>query len=209
MGLFDRFRRDDRTPPPAPTDSEIDGAAELADWLRGFASAGLRDFDEVVEAAAEAVDDDPESFPGLDEDDARRVAATVWADLVAREESWPDEGDYPRLIAASDDLAERGVLARMDFTCCQNCGHTEIGDERDGEDDPTWAYTFFHQQDTERLEPGGADLYLAFGTFRASRDVDASLLERAAGDEDAQREVMAHSDVLAARRWSTPCAVRA
>ena len=53
-------------------------------------------------------------------------------------------------------------MGRMDFTCCQTCGHAEIDDEL-GPAREERGYTFFHQQDTERIADG--QLYLAYGAF--------------------------------------------
>ena len=65
----------------------------------------------------------------------------------------------------------------------------------DGAERPR-GYVFFHQQDSERLAPGGSDLYLAFGGFRAATDVDPVLVERArAGDDEAKGEVVRASEV--------------
>lgn len=201
MGFLDRFRDRGASAPSGPVEPvaipDSGPAAELADWLRELAGPGFRDRGDVVEAAVQAVEDDPDGYPGLGSDDAVRVAAAVWAQLLGRQAGWSDEGDYARLAAAFDELAAAGVVARMDFTCCQTCGHTEIGDERG--DGAAWAYTFFHQQDSERLAPGGSDLYLAFGTFGLPDDIDPDLVARArAGDAEARREAAALGDVRAA-----------
>lgn len=86
-------------------------------------------------------------------------------------------GPYAQLAAAFDDLGSRGVVARMDFACCQNCATTEIDLERTltpdaSEDDPyPWqenGYVLFHHQDSDRLREGDDTLYLAFGGFPGS-----------------------------------------
>ena len=63
----------------------------------------------------------------------------------------------------------------MDFACCQNCGHTEIGDERTVLDASAeypsreHGYTFFPQQDSDGLAEGSDSLYLAYGAFPGGR----------------------------------------
>lgn len=197
MGLFDRFRRGDRTPPADPPPAAGAARHELTDWLQGLAGPGFLGHDDVVTAAIDAVEGDPEGYPGLTAAEARRVADEVWSAALTRQESWSDEGDYTPLSAAFADLAEAGIVARMDFTCCQTCGHAEIADERP--DEATWGYAFFHQQDSEGLEPGGSDLFLAFGTFRPVDGLDPDLVGRARdGDQDARQEVAELSDVRVA-----------
>lgn len=114
-----------------------------------------------------------------------------------------DTGDFGRLQQAFDRLASRGVLCRMSFTCCQTCGTAEIDDERSPR--PTssegeypfeeWAYTFFHQQDSERLNDPGASIFLTYSAFRPAPGIEPDLLERArVGDEGARREVVDRTD---------------
>ena len=68
----------------------------------------------------------------------------------------------PRLRGART----RGVVARQNFTCCQTCGHAEIGDEIAQALTKAEAvgYTFYHMQDTERAAEGGG-LFLAYGSL--------------------------------------------
>ena len=136
-------------------------------------------------------------------DAARRVIDEVWRDRLAHEATWSDSGDFARLERAFADLTEQGFVCRMDFTCCQTCGSTEIDDERtrrtsaiEGEYPyEQWAYTFFHQQDSERLVDPGALLFLSYSAFRPAPGVDPDLIARArAGDDDARQEVMTATD---------------
>jgi hypothetical protein len=173
MGFLDRFRRRAEPPAaPAPVGAAAEGAlasdpatdpmAELLGEVRELIAPGFWDRSSAVETMVERVEDDPESYPGLSSDDARRAVDLAWAELAGLQAAWPDEGDYLRLLEAFSELGSDGVVARMDFTCCQTCGHTEIHDERRAGD---WGYTFFHQQDSERLVGPDASLYLAFGAF--------------------------------------------
>jgi hypothetical protein len=87
------------------------------------------------------------------------------------------QGPFAQLATAFDELGEQGIVARMDFACCQNCGGTEIDMERRLKPDATpddpypWTengYVFFHQQDTDRIRRGQDGLFLAFGGFPGS-----------------------------------------
>lgn len=134
---------------------------------------------------------------------ASEVVEEVWCARLADEEDWPDTGDFGRLERAFWSLASQGVLARMDFSCCGTCGMAEIDDERtplggvvDG-DYPykEWAYTFFHQQDSERLVDSDAVLFLAYSAFRPAAGLDPELMARAKeGDEEARRQVSTITD---------------
>ncbi len=170
MGFLDRFRRrstatsgtppepDPETPRPSIEDQRDDAGALAAGQL----GPGLCSREDAVSWLADVIEDDPESYPDLSARDAVEILAATWARLAAVQASWSDEGDYTRLRAAFDELDASGVVARMNFACCQTCGHSEIGDQSTG---ASRGYTFFHQQDAERLGPDGGDLYLAFGAF--------------------------------------------
>jgi len=124
-------------------------------------AAGYDAMAEIVASLIEAVDEDDELDATTDEVTA--AVRSAWQERLAEQESWPAETDVDRLLRAFAALDRDGVLARDHFTCCQRCGHDEIGgavpagQRRDG-------YTFFHQQDTERAASGGP-LYLAYGAF--------------------------------------------
>ncbi|MGO1594682.1 MAG: DUF6891 domain-containing protein [Ancrocorticia sp.] len=85
------------------------------------------------------------------------------------------EGPYAQLAEAFEDLQSQGITARMDFACCQNCGHTEIPDERTPAAESAaypyveQGYTFFHAQDSDGLAEGATHLYLAYGAFPGGR----------------------------------------
>jgi hypothetical protein len=178
MGFLDRFRRRPAAPavPAAPAAPAApapggDAMAELLGEVRELIAPGFWDRSSAVETIIERVEDDPDGYPGLSSDDARRAVDLAWAELASLQTAWPDEGDYLRLLEAFSELGSDGVVARMDFTCCQTCGHTEIHDERRTGD---WGYTFFHQQDSERLVGPDASLYLAFGAFPPGSPTESS-----------------------------------
>ncbi|MFE9691472.1 DUF6891 domain-containing protein [Micromonospora sp. NPDC005806] len=90
------------------------------------------------------------------------VAEELTAHLTAQE-SWSAPTDSDRLTAAFRALSAAGVVARENFTCCQNCGLGEIGAEVPPEVTPR-SYAFYHQQDAEHAVDG-SPVFLAYGLF--------------------------------------------
>jgi hypothetical protein len=90
---------------------------------------------------------------------------------------WPETTDCDRLDAAFEELNRRGVVARHDWWCCQNCGHGAMADEVELQPErvpgvPVRGYAFYHNQDTEAAVDGGG-LFIAYG---AEAPGDESLL---------------------------------
>jgi hypothetical protein len=177
MRIWPNRKRTPRRPGP----TEVGEAQELAHQL---VAPGFLTLQDAQQAVADTLEDDTT----LTSDQLASIVARVWKDRQEEQASWADEGDYDRLSAAFDDLAAAGFVTRMDFTCCQTCGHSEIVEERRADEH---AYVFFHQQDTARLVGPDAGLYLAFGLFAGAHpDVDPTLLESArAGNEDARAQL--------------------
>lgn len=190
MGFLDRFKKK-----PALSPAEAAQAlAEVRERARELIRPGFRDLDEVEEDLPDYFEDEE---TGLAAADFTRIAREEWAARLDEQAAWPGPGDDARLAAAFAALEADGIVARMDFTCCQTCGHAEITDEF-GPD--TRGYTFFHQQDTDRILEEG-DVYLAFGPARPTTDVDPDLAARAVdGDEEARRQVYERSELLIAER---------
>jgi len=152
MGIFDKLVR---------RASDPEAIEELRDqvvlWVRpGFYSRG-----EVLVSAQEFRDDD--EMPVTDRQ-LEQVVDEVWQARLAEQQGWAERTDADKVAAAFAELDAAGVIARMNFTCCQTCGVAEIDDERPA-DRPTSGYVFFHQQDSERLVDDQALLYLAYGTL--------------------------------------------
>ena len=109
----------------------------------------------------------------VDEADPAAVAAVAWrvaeeafAAHLAAQATWDDITDSDRLTLGFTALDAAGIVARENFTCCQNCGHSEIGSEAAP---GARGYVFYHQQDAERAADGEV-LYLAYGGFGATGD---------------------------------------
>jgi hypothetical protein len=203
MSLRDRlFGRNSGAPAagtPTPAAQEVtDGDLLVA--AREAVLPGFTTHDDAVQRVRE--------FFELEDDDPRPAAIVgdVWARREAEESTWATPSDYDRLAAAFADLHEQGVVARMDFTCCNTCGTAEIDKERtpiDGAEGYAFresAYTFFHRQDTERLAEMPTRLYLTYSAWRPAPDTDPELLAAArAGDTDALSAVVAHTDARVGR----------
>lgn len=95
---------------------------------------------------------------------ADAVVTGLWQERLADQKSWPQVTDPDRLAEAFAELEAAGITARMNFACCGNCGHAEIG----GEAVPgARGYVFFHSQATERAAQGDG-LGLCLGVLAGS-----------------------------------------
>lgn len=128
----------------------------LRDRARFLVALGHHDFETVVRQCADVLDD-----PG--EDAIRPIVGEEFAAHLEAQEGWPDELDTDRLHRAFRELDVAGIVARLDHTCCQNCGITEIGEEVPAGEDRR-GYVFAHRQDMEAAVPGGG-LMLSYGVF--------------------------------------------
>lgn len=85
--------------------------------------------------------------------------------MHAREQAtWRGPTDCDKLDAAFAALEQKGIVARQNFTCCSNCGHSEIWGEIEEAKlkKEVKGYAFYHMQDTERACEGGS-LYVKYG----------------------------------------------
>ncbi|MCE6996935.1 hypothetical protein LZG04_19315 [Saccharothrix sp. S26] len=145
------------------TDLPADVVAEVEEYARSVVHAGFSGVEDAVERVVDHFAD--EERP-VTEAVARVVVGRVWRERAAEQDGWPERTDVDRLFAAFHALDRGGITARADFTCCQTCGHAEIGDEaREG----ARGYVFFHQQDTERAVVDG-QVWLAYGSFGEAAD---------------------------------------
>ncbi|MGN9890371.1 DUF6891 domain-containing protein [Micromonospora sp. L31] len=103
-------------------------------------------------------------------DEPGRVAELVWPVVteeltrhLTAQAHWPEVTDSDRLTAAFRALTAAGVVARENFTCCQNCGVDEIGADVPRTIEPR-GYAFYHRQDAERAV-AGSPVFVAYGLF--------------------------------------------
>ncbi|MFG2056737.1 DUF6891 domain-containing protein [Micromonospora sp. NPDC048930] len=149
---------------PAPADTATGGErtrTELRAFVRRQVALAER-------PAAAIVAETVEYLHGRAEPD--RLAELAWPVVaeeltahLAAQESWPEVTDSDRLTAAFRALTAAGIVARENFTCCQNCGLGEIGADVPRGVEPR-GYAFYHQQDAEHGVEG-AGVYVAYGLF--------------------------------------------
>jgi hypothetical protein len=150
------------TPSKPITAETID---ELNQYIQGRVADGFSPEDEIPAFATEYLSDDynPEKLMPHAIQLTRKLIAQHRED----QKSWPKSTDCDKLDAAFAELESSGIVARQDFTCCQTCGHAEIGDEFDAveaQGTRIRGYTFYHNQDTEAAVEGRG-LYLAYGAI--------------------------------------------
>jgi hypothetical protein len=136
-----------------PLDDVID---DLREQIETDVNAGFIDEEDIVEQAVDAFCD--QADPAVLEPAARRLTEVALQAHARAQVTWPAETDCDRLDAAFAELEERGIVARQDFSCCNNCGSTEIWSEvREAEEDGRVIHgcTFYHHQDTEVAVNGG------------------------------------------------------
>ncbi|MEU4482403.1 hypothetical protein AB0F68_30720 [Micromonospora sp. NPDC023966] len=162
----------DDAAPSADAPAEDDLRAEIRTFVRRqVALAEL--------PAAAIVTETVEYLDGEAEED--RVAELAWAVVaeeltahLADQRSWPEVTDNDRLTAAFRALTAAGVVARENFTCCQNCGVAEIGDDMPRGMTPR-GYTFYHRQDAEH-GVGGTGVHLAYGPRESAAEIGAEVV---------------------------------
>lgn len=200
MGLLDRLRRGGNNAANTPQEKGAPLPAIVADedvieQARQAVLPGFMRRDDAVGRVREVLE--------LAEGDPRPtvIVDRVWAQRKAEESTWSGTSDYDKLSAAFDDLQANGVVTRMNFACCNTCGTAEIDDERtplqvdEGYGYREAAYTFFHEQDADRLAQTPTTLFLTYSAWQVDPDLDPALLEAArAGDSNARDEVYAMTD---------------
>lgn len=147
---------------------------DFLEQARAVILPGFTEFDVAVEQLIELVADDEEPCDGLGENadqvSTEAVPALVrrlWDAREAEQQDWPEVTDTDRMTMAFAVLETDGIVARMNFTCCQTCGFAEIGQEA-ASDTAARGFVFFHAQDAERLAAEPATLLLSYGAFGAS-----------------------------------------
>jgi hypothetical protein len=108
-----------------------------------------------------------------------RLTARLLAAHRKEQAHWETPTDCDRLDLAFAALNQQGIVARQDFSCCNNCGHTDIWDEIDEveEGPPVEGYVFYHFQCTERAIESG-QLLLAYGAVDEGEEALAHVANR-------------------------------
>jgi hypothetical protein len=134
---------------------------DVGQFARYLVRGGYDSREEVVNSVRDyATDGKPQSF------DAEQIVDAEIALLKSDEATWPALTDFDRLQKAIVALEGNGIVTRQNFTCCQTCGHAEIGEEIERFElagNHARGYAFFHQQATESAVDG-RDINFAYGT---------------------------------------------
>jgi len=101
----------------------------------------------------------------------KRLTGESLAVYQAEQAGWGPTTDCDRLDSAFETLNAHGIVARQNFSCCNNCGFTEIWDEVEEEEKkrPVEGYVFYHWQCTEQAIKTG-QLLMAYGCVEESQD---------------------------------------
>jgi len=154
-------------------------SSDLLDQLRDYVDREIRGgftaVGDIPQAAVAFLAD--EADPNVLRPHAEQCTAETLVALTEEQRSWPEQTDCDRLDVAFARLESAGILARQDFSCCQNCGHGEMWallQEALAQGRSARGYTFYHQQDTESAVEGYG-LCLAWGATEAGDDALASV----------------------------------
>ncbi|HEX8905836.1 MAG TPA: hypothetical protein VF771_13380 [Longimicrobiaceae bacterium] len=154
---------------PESSTSLADLMDELRRAIEADVAAGFYDDYEVVERAVDCFSDEVD--PAELEPVAERLTAAAFEAHARAQATWPAVTDCDRLDAAFAELERRGIVARQNFSCCMNCGTSEIwGEVADAQAEGRVIHgcTFYHEQDTQRAAEGGG----VFLAFQASEEGD-------------------------------------
>lgn len=147
--------------------------AEPLEELRGFIADRVREgFESIHEIVENATDYAAEKYARDDlQTQIKRLVAKSLAAHRAEQAEWKSSTDCDRLNDAFSVLNEQGIVARQDFSCCNNCGFTEIWDEVEAEEKrrPVEGYVFYHLQCTEQAIKTG-QLLMAYGSVEDDPD---------------------------------------
>lgn len=134
---------------------------DLRDFIANYVREGFASPHEIVESAQHWAEENECSdlLPQI-----KRLTAEALAVHQAEQAGWGPTTDCDRLDSAFGALSAQGIVARQDFSCCNNCGFTEIWDEVEKEEKshPVEGYVFYHLQCTEGAIKTG-QLLMAYG----------------------------------------------
>lgn len=135
---------------------------EIYSFIAQRVAEGFLSDEEIADEAVESFEEDYEA--GRLESLVDNLTSELVDKHYQEQRRWNYDTDCDRLDNVFAELDANGIVARQNFSCCQNCGHSEIWDEIDqarAEQD-VLGYVFYHMEDTERV-CGEGILYLAYG----------------------------------------------
>lgn len=152
-----------------------EAVATMKSFIETYAKAGFDSEDEIVCASLEYMDGEAE--PSFLLPHAKKIARKAFKQLREEQPTWPDVTDCDRLDAAFAELDANGIISRQNFSCCQNCGSYEIGEQMQDAIDSgreVRGYTFYHEQDTESGVEGYG-VCLAYGSIEESEEAHIAM----------------------------------
>ncbi len=100
--------------------------AQVREWVRMSVRGGFTPRETIVDNTIESAEDEFSIGANEVRPFVERIVGEEW-EAVAREQIlWGGPTDCDRLDQAFANLEKQGIVARQDFTCCSNCGSTEI-----------------------------------------------------------------------------------
>jgi hypothetical protein len=139
----------------------VHGLEDLREFIANRVREGFESPHEIVENAQHWASENEcnELLP-----EVKRLTAEALAAHQSEQAGWGPTTDCDRLDSAFTALNAQGIVARQDFSCCNNCGFTEIWDEVEKEEKnhSVEGYVFYHLQCTERAIETG-QLLMAYG----------------------------------------------
>ena len=140
---------------------------EVLERLRSFIAYRVREgFESEQEIIENATCDAQEKWG---RDDLQPAIESMTREQLSAHQTeqagWESPTDCDRLDEAFLALNRSRIVARPDFSCCTNCGHRDIRDEieKEEQEHSVEGYVFYHFQCTERAMDTG-QLFLAYGS---------------------------------------------
>lgn len=146
------------------------GLAAIHEYVMREVAGGFTPIEDIPDAAMDFVSEEHDLTSHRAE--VQKLVLQALDTQRDRQAQWPAVTDVDRLDQAFEELGTDGIVCRQNFTCCTNCGSSEIWDEigqvrKKGA--TVRGFVFFHMQDTERATEGGG-LYLAYGAAAQGTD---------------------------------------
>ena len=137
---------------------------EIASFIASRVEQGFITQEEILEQAFEYAADEYDNPEDL-EPEIQRVTAELLSAHQEEQKTWEAVTDCDRLDNAFAALNAQGIVARQNFSCCNTCGHTDIWEEIEEEEEkqPVQGYLFYHVQSTDNAVEAGM-LYLTYGS---------------------------------------------
>jgi hypothetical protein len=105
----------------------------------------------------------------------KRLIGELLAAHRRKQSDWQEATDCDKLDQAFNTINQLSIVARQNFSCCNNCGHREIWDEIEEVEKHRTVdgYVFYHLQCTEEAVKSG-QLRMAYGSV----EEDEACLQR-------------------------------